>query len=394
MRVLVVLSRVPWPLEKGDKLRAYHFIRELAREHEVILFCLSDQRISSDAERKLKEHCAEVCIHRFTRWGLLWRIFTGLFNGRPFQVNYFHSKKAQRVFDRFLEEHLPQYVFCQLIRTAEYVRKYSVLRKGMDYMDALSAGMERMITTASWPMTMAMKMEATRLERYEKEAYPLFSDHFIISEQDSDQLHLPGPLTVVPNGVDPRFFGTGRDSVMQWDVLFSGNMSYRPNVESARFLVQEVMPIVWKTHPHLKVCLAGANPSPLVKSLQQKRVTVTGWVDDIADVYRQSRIFVAPMLINSGLQNKLLETMASGLPCITTSLANNALGAAPEQEIILAETAQGFADAILRLISDEALQQALADSGKNYVKAHFSWERATQLIHQRIAPPAYTQPSV
>lgn len=387
MRVLVVLSRVPWPLEKGDKLRAYHFIRELSKTHEVLLFCLSDQAVSPDAERKLKEYCSEVYIHRFPRWQLIWRLLIGLFSPRPFQVSYFHSKKAQEVFDRFLEAHLPQDVFCQLIRTAEYVRRYTVLSKSMDYMDALSAGMMRMASTASWPVSIAMRMEAKRLANYEREVYPLFRQHYIISEQDRDQLELPGPLTVVPNGVDPKFLQIRRGSDFRWNILFTGNMSYRPNVESSRFLVKEVMPIVWKSHPNLNVCLAGANPAPTVKALASDRVEVTGWVDDIAEVYQQSQLFVAPMLINSGLQNKLLEAMASSMPAITTTLANNALGAEPDKEIITADTATDIANAIIKLVSDSSVQESLATNGKQYVQSTFSWEQAAQIINNYISQP-------
>ncbi len=372
MRILVVLSRVPWPLEKGDKLRAYHLIRELSKKHEIILFCLSDQEVHPDAERKLNEFCTEVLIHRLSRAGLLFRLLTSFFNGLPFQVNYFSSKRAQRVFDRYLEEHIPQHIYCQLVRTAGYAMPYPTLPKTMDYMDALSTGMNRMSKAARWPMSIIMKLEQRRLAAYEALIYDHFDQHSIISEQDGQSMQLPGKVHVIPNGIDERFFEAG-DTPKTRDILFTGNMNYRPNVESARYLVNEIMPIVWAKHPGLKVCLAGANPAPAIRALASSKVEVTGWVDDIVEVYRSARIFAAPMLINSGMQNKLLEAMATGLPCITTTLANDAIGSKPGTEIHIGDNAQDFAQHIIALAEREDQRKSYGEAGRAFVTSRYSW---------------------
>jgi polysaccharide biosynthesis protein PslH len=384
MKLMVVLSRVPWPLEKGDKLRAYHFIREWSKDHEVSLFCLTDSRVDPKAEAKLKEICAEVHIERLSRLNILIRLAKGMFNPLPYQVSYFYSKGAQKAFDRFLDRNVPDHIFCQLVRTAEYVRKYTIIPKSLDYMDAFSVGMRRMAKGASWPLSMLMNLESKRLENYEGIVQNEFSQRYIISNQDKEQLAHLKDLSVVGNGIDPTLLLSqpNGDSRKKYDVLFTGNMAYRPNVESAKFLVNEIMPIVWSKFPNAILCLAGATPSPQVRSLASEQVIVTGWVDDIAEVYKNAKVFVAPMIVNTGLQNKLLEAMALSVPSVTTSLANNALMAESGYEILIGDTPIELAAHISNLLGNESLRTDLALKGNKYVIAKFSWSKFAHNISQ------------
>ncbi|HEX2616448.1 MAG TPA: hypothetical protein VHL57_02845, partial [Flavobacteriales bacterium] len=143
MKLLVVLSRVPYPLEKGDKLRAYHLVARLAERHEVYLFCLSDQRIAPEHLDHLRAMCAHIEVVHLPRWRLLLRLASAPFSRLPFQVAYFHHRHAQRAIDRAIERFQPDHVLCQLVRTTEYVRHRYELPKTLDYMDTLSKGMER-----------------------------------------------------------------------------------------------------------------------------------------------------------------------------------------------------------------------------------------------------------
>lgn len=383
MRILFVLSRVPYPLEKGDKLRAFHLIRELSARHEVLLFCLADTKTDKRAEGQLKKYCTEVYIHRIPTISKLFNLGKAVFSNKPFQVAYFHSASAQKKFDAFIDAHLPQHIFCQLIRTVEYVKNYRTIPKTLDYMDAFSTGMSRMAGKANWPKKMLMQIEFKRLKYYEQFAAPLFKNHTIISEQDRDCLDVDANIHVLPNGIDPIFFKPAITEKTR-EILFTGNMSYRPNIESARFLAMEVMPLVWNTMPNVRVTIAGAKPSPQVTALASEKIEVTGWVDDIASVYAGSRLFVAPMLINSGLQNKLLEAMACGIPCITTTLANNALKAIPNEHIFIADDKVTFAQRIIDALANTDHAQAVALKGQSYVLENYSWQREANRLEALI----------
>jgi glycosyltransferase involved in cell wall biosynthesis len=154
-------------------------------------------------------------------------------------------------------------------------------------------------------------------------------------------------------------------------------MGYPPNIDAARFIAEEIFPLVLKKFPKATLLLAGANPHAKVRELQSTNITVTGWLPDIRESYATSRIFIAPMRIGTGLQNKLLEAMAMELPCITSRLANQALGAKENKEILVGTTANDYANHIIRLLQDKNNAEILAENGHAFVKREFSWEGST-----------------
>ncbi|PCJ85488.1 MAG: glycosyltransferase, partial [Flavobacteriales bacterium] len=316
MRILVLLSRVPYPLEKGDKLRAFHQIKRLSEKHEIILCCLNDKKLHPDAISQLKPFCKHLEIIQLNKFSIFLNLLLGLFRLRPLQVSYFHHKMAQKKFDRLIEIHLPKRIFCQLIRTTEYAKKYTFIIKTLDYMDALSKGAERRIENASFYMKPLLKVEAKRLAKYESEIFNHFEQKTIISAQDKKFIQHPNKeeITVIPNGVDTAFFRP-MECEKKYNLVFTGNMSYPPNVESAIYIAKKIIPIIIKKFPEIKLLISGANPAMVIKMLQSKNITVSGWVDDIRQSYAAAKIFIAPMRTGTGLQNKLLEAMAMKIPC-------------------------------------------------------------------------------
>ncbi|MBL7984351.1 MAG: hypothetical protein JNM91_05100, partial [Flavobacteriales bacterium] len=184
MKLLVVLSRVPYPLEKGDKLRAYHLVTRLAQHHEVYLFCLSDQRIEPEHLDHLRGSCAHIEVIRLPRWRILLRLATAAFSRLPFQVAYFHHRIAQKAIDRAIATFKPDHVLCQLVRTTDYVRDKYELPKTLDYMDTLSKGMERRTENGNFWIQPLLRTETRRLIAYENLMLDLFDRHAIISAQD------------------------------------------------------------------------------------------------------------------------------------------------------------------------------------------------------------------
>ena len=138
------------------------------------------------------------------------------------------------------------------------------------------------------------------------------------------------------------------------------------------------MHFVWSKIPNAKLCIAGATPVTSVKAVANDNIEVTGWVDDMRDVYAKSKIFIAPMRIGTGLQNKLLEAMAMQLPCITTPLANSALLANDKSEILVGSSAKELADAIVLLLSDEIFAKKMAEKGNMFVHDKYDWSASTQ----------------
>ncbi len=377
MKIFVLLSRFPYPLEKGDKLRAYNQIKQLSKNHEIHLCAISDINIDKKYRNALDPFCKSVTIINIRKPGIALNILKAFINGKPLQTGYFYDRKAQQKIDILIEKIKPDHIFCQLIRVSEYV-KTKKIPKTLDYQDVFSKGVERRSHTASFYMKPILKLEYKRLLKYENEVFDLFDNKTIISIPDRDLIPHPDKdkIAVVINGVDTDFFKP-METEKEYDLVFTGNMGYPPNVNASLYLVKEILPLVRKQKPEITLTLAGASPHPDVKALESKNIHVTGWVEDIREFYANARIFIAPMQIGTGLQNKLLEAMAMKIPSITSPLANQALEAKPGKEILVGNSPEEFADYIIKLLDDKKLSEELADNGYSFVQKNYNWESAT-----------------
>jgi polysaccharide biosynthesis protein PslH len=387
MKILFLVSRVPFELDKGDKLRAFHQLKYLARHHEVILFALCDEPVPAGAREALAAFCREVVICPISRLSAMWSMTKGLPRRLPFQVAYFYNRRAQQLLDELVQRHQPDHIFCQLVRMAPYVRKYRSIPKTLDYMDAFSKGVERRLQAVPFFQKPFFYLEYRRLRRYEARQFNLFNNKIIISEQDRYYIQHPHKynIQVVPNGVDAEYFRPAAGE-KKFHVLFSGNLSYPPNIEACRYLVDKVLPLVRPHFPQIRVLLAGKDPAAEVVALAGDNIEVRANLPDIREAYQAACFFVAPLFLGSGLQNKILEAMAMGVPCITTRQVNNALGARKADQILLAENAQGFAAHILYLLHHPQDADQMAGQAQLLVERQYNWDHINARLEKLIDP--------
>ncbi len=376
MRILFLTSRFPFPLEKGDKLRAFYQIKELSRYHEIILAAVSDQKMESSSIEALKPFCRKILVHEMSILQVCKHLLRTFFSGRPFQVGYFYSKEFQHKINEVIEKDKPDAIFCQLTRMAEYVKHIKQIPKTLDYQDAFSVGLERLAKRSSLIKRIFVNMEFKRLKRYEHDIFDYFEHHTIISEQDKKLIPHPkhDNIEVLPNGVDFDYYQPQqRDK--KYDLIFSGNMNYPPNIESALFIAKKVMPLLWNESRTCgtSLVIAGASPDYQIEKLKDKRIHVTGWVDDMREYIAESRIHLAPMFISIGMQNKILQAMAMKVPCIVSSLSNNAIHASADC-VLIADTPEQYATKISLLLTNPDKAATMADNASRFVKANFNWE--------------------
>jgi len=384
MKIGILLSRVPYPLEKGDKLRAFQQIKQLSKNNELFVCALNTTKIHPDARREIEQYCQQLLIIDLPKITIPLQLLWGLiFKRLPLQVVYFFRKSAQKKILSFFLQNKVEHIYCQLIRTAEYLKGFNQIPKTIDYMDALSVGMERRIENSPLYLKPFVKIETKRLKRYEHFIFKEFDHHTIISKQDRDLIvHARNDeIRIIENGVDLDFFRP-MDSAKEFDLIFTGNMSYPPNVTAANFLVNEVMPKVWEWNENLTIAIVGANPTNSVKQLSSEKVIVTAWVNDIREYYAKSKIFIAPMKLGTGLQNKLLEAMAMKIPCITTTLANNALKANPRETVIIADQIEDTVESVKELLVNKDLASTIANQAYEFVKGQFSWSRSVEKLEE------------
>lgn len=382
MKIFVLLSRIPWPLEKGDKLRAFNQLKELSKQHEIVLCALnSDRKTDKQAAfRALQPYCKSINFVDLPAIGIFINLLSAWLNGRPLQTGYFYNARAAKTIQKLIKQHQPDMLYGQLLRVAEYLRKENT-PKTLDYQDVFSMGMKRRLEIASWLMKPFLMTEYIRLQKYEYEIFEDFDLKTIISEPDRDLIPHPKrkEILVIPNGVDHDFFKPIK-AEKQYDIVFTGNMAYPPNVNAATFLAYDIMPIVWKSIPDAKLFLAGATPDASVRQTASAKIIVSGWMDDIRKAYAESKVFVAPMRIGTGLQNKLLEAMSMELPCVTTPLANKPLKARHQHEILIGEKADEIAAAIVSLLQNQAMAETISQQGNTFVRQKFNWETATKIL--------------
>ena len=384
MKIFVLLPRIPYPLEKGDKLRAFNQIKQLAKHNEIVLCALNDnsQVSEQDAFRALQPYCQSINFIKISKPQIVLGLARAFFKGLPMQCGYFYNRNAAKKINALIEKHKPDMLFGQLLRVAEYIRKKNI-PKTIDYQDVFSYGMKRRADIAS-PITRPIfSMEYKRLKRYEAAIFDDFDVKTIISESDRELIAHPkkNEILIIPNGVDHEFFAP-QEREKKYDIVFTGNMSYAPNVNAVEYLANEILPIVWKQIPNAKMYVAGATPDPKVKKAACDNIVISGWLDDIRDAYAQSRIFIAPMRIGTGLQNKLLEAMSMGLPTITTPLANGSLGAENGKEILVGSNAKELAQHIITLLTDKGKAQQIAQAGFDFTNRVYDWGKATQIMEE------------
>lgn len=384
-KIFVLLSRIPFPFEKGDKLRAYHQIKLLAEYYEIYLCAISDSNsIHNDAKQALSPYCKEINFIHVSWWQKVLGVCQAFFSGNPLQVGLFYNFLAKQKVDKWVRIVNPDLVFVQLLRVAPYFQSTDI-PKVLDFQDALSMGVFRQIKSINFFLKPIYYLEYQLLKCYEKRLLKDFSHTSIISSVDQKWIDSENKheIQLILNGVDFDYYQP-IDCEKDITLLFTGNMGYLPNVDAAEFLVNQIMPLVWKQFPMAKVAIAGANPHSRVKSLASEKVLVTGFVQDLRDFYSRSQIFIAPMRLGSGLQNKLLEAMAMKIPSITTTLANNALNGTQNVNIMICDSPKEFADTISKLLSDELLREAMSTAALAFVQTNYNWKEQVSKLHQLI----------
>lgn len=384
MKLFVLLSRVPFPLEKGDKLRAFNQIKYLSQHHQIHLCCLNDVELHPEARIVLGLFCDSLHIVDINRLQTYTGVLRAFLKGMPMQLGYFYHPSVQKSINKLIKEIQPDHIFCQLIRVAEYVRHIE-MPKTLDYQDVFSKGAERLSSSSGMLMKYILKTEAKRLEKYEREIFDDFTHKTIISYPDREEIDHPekDKIFVVPNGVDTDYY-TPLFMPVKYDLVFTGNMGYPPNINSVEYLVNEIMPLVLKSRPHTRLLIAGATPDRRVMQLMSPNVFVSGWVDDIRESYSSADIFVAPMQIGTGLQNKLLEAMSMQLPCVSSELANSALKARDGEEILIGHNPEEYAEKILLLLEDRVFRDKIASKGQEFVLRNFNWQSQVEKLNSII----------
>ena len=402
MKILFLSHRLPFPPDKGDKIRAYHLIRCLTKHgHEVDVAALADDPADLDPKRHemLKKVCRNLAVVGRSRLRGKLAAFTAVPRGVAASLPCFYSRELQNVCDEWMKAEGYDAVFAHSAPMAQYAAKAPAgTVRVVDYCDVDSEKWKQYAATSKFPASFIYRREYQTLRKYECELAKTWDAVTIISHPEAALFRSfcpQGKVGVIPNGVDSDFFSPGRALRDPATVLFMGAMDYRPNVEGVLWFAEHVWPKVRQQVPHAKFVIVGPRPTEAVKKLDDmshggagQGILVTGYVNDIRDVLGAATVSVAPLHIARGVQNKVLEAMAAGLPVVATHAAFEGIFATAGRDLLVSDEAGEFAAKVVQLLGNPAMRAKLGASGRAAVVASHSWDAFTERLEGLLGQPA------
>lgn len=383
---MVLTPRYPYPVVGGDRLRIYEICKELARECDITLLSLCDQQ--REMNSPLPGDSVFKSIHRvyLPKWKSYFNSALALLGGKPIQVAYYSSGLFRKELARLLPAH--ELVLAHLLRTGDYV-KNAPIPSVVEMTDAISLNYFRSksLRKASSFRSTVYSVEAGRLRRYEKSAVDHHDLLCFVSKIDAQYLYgepLPERVLVCSNGVDTGSYQFEFRQNSAAVIAFIGNMVSHQNQDAAFWFATEVLPLL-RSHGDFRFRIVGQMPDKArIKFSGIEGVEVTGLVSSVADSIRDCFSGVCPVRIGAGVQNKLLEYMALGLPTVTTSIGLEGLGARDREELYVADSPSDFSERVLDLWKDRSNAERLATNARRYVVAEHSWSAMLTPLVNRI----------
>ena len=388
LNILFIAQRVPYPANKGEKIRSFNqakFLADLGHHIHVI------SPIEDDSEAVYVKQLAKLPNFSCEYAPLPskpFRLLTGLMKNESLSVANFYCAQLQKLIDKALTEQVFDAIICTSSAVAKYVFNSKVLntlptkpKLLMDYMDLDSDKWQQYADKTAWPMKFIYQREAKLIAQYELKIQQSFDACFFIADAEVNlfkkaagnitNVHTLGngmnteefyPAEAPPNNEAPKF-------------IFTGVMDYKPNVDAVIWFVEQCWQNIINTYPKAEFIIAGMNPNAAVMNLKKySGITITGFVDEILPYYHQADYFVAPFRLARGVQNKVLQAFACGLPVISTPMGAEGIDCVDGEHILLANTPEEFLQQVQQLEKEARLKQAIKDNALTLIYDHYSWQ--------------------
>jgi sugar transferase (PEP-CTERM/EpsH1 system associated) len=375
--LLYITHRVPYPPDKGDRIRNWNVLNYLAHRTRVHLACLADEPVSDDTRGILGQVCARLMIVRSDRRRWM-RMVHSVLSGRTLSEGAFSSRLLRQTVRDWIRETDFNAVMVSASSLAPYAREISNLPAVVDLIDVDSEKWLSYAGASSYPMSIAYRFEANRLRNLERDLPTWCKAVLLVSEAETQlykQFAGPGPVYTVTNGVDLEYFQP-RDIPTEPACTFVGALDYRPNVDGVRWFAESVWPELNRRRPHLRLRLVGRRPVAQVLALASiPGIEVIGQVPDVRPWLARSAVVIIPLRIARGVQNKVLESLAMAKAVVASPAANSGLKAVPGEHLLNANRPMEWSDSIEQLLDSGDLRTRLGLAGRQFVEAYHSWEK-------------------
>jgi sugar transferase (PEP-CTERM/EpsH1 system associated) len=386
MNIVYLAHTCPYPPYRGDRIRCYHILKHLSQSHDLTLLYPVFDHQHSQCRGHLRQYCKSVYPIKYHMLSSYLSCFKALFSSHPLSVSFFHSAIIKRTLQNFS----PDIVLVDCSSMAPYALDLPC-PKILDFVDIDSQKWKRFASMASFPYSILYQIESKRLAQFEKLLSKRFDYCLVTSPHEKSFLEGVPHIKVLPNGVDHQYFATPYTPV-DGSIIFTGVMNYFPNSDAVTYFHDHIFPLIKCQVPAAQFTIAGMYPTAQIRNLTDHHTTVTGFVPDIRAYLSKAAVCVVPLRIAMGVQNKILEAMAMGVPVIATSVANRGINARNEREILVADEPESFAAATTRLLTDQSLRNSIRENAKQFIDAHFRWEKNLQQLDELIGEMTHTFP--
>jgi sugar transferase (PEP-CTERM/EpsH1 system associated) len=381
--VLYVVHRIPYPPDKGDRIRAFHLLKHLARAAAVHLACLADEPVQPDAVRALQEICERVAVIRLGGPSRSLRALGSLALAGTVTEGAFHSPTLRATLRDWGRDTRFAACLASASSMAPYLR-LPELREVPAVVDLVDVDSQKWLDYAAagrGARAWLYRTEAERLRRLEQELSSWARAVTVVSDAEAAiyRSFCPkGPVHVVTNGVDLDYFRPV-PAAIEPHCVFVGALDYRPNVDAVCWFSAEVWPEVRRRRPEARLVLVGRRPAAVVRRLASlPGVRVVGPVPDVRPYLARAALAVAPLRIARGVQNKVLEALAMGKTAVISPQCLAGLRLKPGAHVLVATSAAQWVEAVLSLLDDKALRDRLGAAGRRHVEEHNRWERCLE----------------
>ena len=382
--LLYLVHRLPYPPNKGDKVRSYHLLKHLAARHRVFLGTFIDDPQDEAYVDKLPEFCADMHIARISPRTARIRSLAGLLGNEALTLPYYRNAGLQAWVERTLREQKIDAAVIFSSAMAQYVQGVPDLRTLVDFVDMDSAKWTQYAANHRWPMSWLYRREGSRLLAFERAVAQRATHSFFVTENETELFFRSAPecngrVDAMCNGVDAEFFSPAHAFPSPYPsgeipLVFTGAMDYWPNIDAVTWFATEILPQMLQRRLDLKFYIVGRSPTPAVMALAGERVVVTGTVDDVRPYLQHARVVVAPLRLARGIQNKVLEAMAMGVPVVASQECSEPVDAVPERDFLTAGTVEDYQRQIECLLQSPDRADAMGKAAREQVLARYSWD--------------------
>jgi len=384
MRILFLCHRIPYPPNKGDKIRSFHILEYLARRHKTHLVCLIDDPRDIKYVDNLRDYCDRIDYDIIAPGKKKLQALINVFSNKPLSIAYFDSGRLRTVIAEALRKESYDVVFVYSSGVAGYVDLLERIPRVIDFVDVDSQKWSQYAKHQPFPASSLYALEASRLSRFERYVARHF-DYCLFSSKMEQSLFMSMTADVrtdvIENGVDLDFFAKperflARDLQLRRPyVVFTGAMDYYPNVDAVLWFAKEIFPLVRREVPDVNFYVVGNNPTRRVRRLADgsQGIFVTGYVEDVRPYLWNASAFVAPFRIAQGVLNKVLEAMAAGVPVVATPEAVRGFNVHNGKHLLMERSPSGFGLQMVTLLRSPDLHNSLRNEASDYVSQAHDW---------------------